>query len=136
MRMKRAMAETQTVPVSSTPPPRYLPLSQFLRQRFGTRVQRVTVDGGFTCPNVDGTVTTGGCVYCDNRSFSPGRRQGRATITRQIDRGALFLSRRYRADRFLAYFQAATNTHAPVERLRKLYDEAMAHPKIVGLIVG
>src|SRR6478672_11836181 len=101
MRMKRAMAETQTVPVSSTPPPRYLPLSQFLRQRFGTRVQRVTVDGGFTCPNVDGTVTTGGCVFCDNRSFSPNRRLPRATVRAQVERGIAILSRRYGAEKFI-----------------------------------
>ena len=116
--------------------PRYYALSRFLRERFGTRVFRVTVDGGFTCPNVDGTVAVGGCVYCDNRSFSPNRRLPRTTIREQIRRGIAILQDRYRADRFLAYFQAATNTYAPVDKLRRLYDEALDHPQIVGLAVG
>jgi radical SAM protein (TIGR01212 family) len=116
--------------------PRYHPLGRFLRARFGRPVWRVSVDGGFTCPNVDGTVTTGGCVYCDNRSFSPGRRQGRMPIAEQLRRGVAAVQKRYGADRFLAYFQAGTNTHAPVEKLRRLYDEALAHPQVVGLAVG
>lgn len=116
--------------------PRYRPFSSFLRDRFAGRVFRVTIDAGFTCPNVDGTVTSGGCVYCDNRSFSPNRRLPRTTVKAQVERGVAILGKRYDADRFLAYFQAATNTHAPVERLRRLYDEALAHPQIVGLAIG
>src|SRR6516165_2797617 len=112
---------------------RYRNLSSYLRERFGVRVRSVTIDAGFTCPNVDGTVTTGGCVYCDNRSFSPNRRLPRATIAAQVERGVTLLGRRYGAERFLAYFQAATNTHAPLDRLRRLYDEALDHPNIVGL---
>jgi radical SAM protein (TIGR01212 family) len=115
---------------------RYYAFSRFLRERFGTRVYRVTIDGGFTCPNVDGTVTTGGCVFCDNRSFSPNRRLPRTTVREQVRRGVAILQNRYAADLFLAYFQAATNTHAPVEKLRRLYDEALYHPQIVGLAVG
>src|SRR5438270_8921242 len=99
---------------------RYYPFSRFLRDRFGARVFRVTIDAGFTCPNVDGTVTVGGCVYCDNRSFSPNRRLPRTPVREQVRRGVAILQKRYRADRFLAYFQAATNTYAPVERLRGL----------------
>jgi radical SAM protein (TIGR01212 family) len=121
----------------ATPPTRrYRSYSEFLRQRFGARVYRVTIDAGFTCPNVDGTVTTGGCVYCDNRSFSPNRRLPRTTIAEQVRRGIAILGPRHGAGQFLAYFQAATNTHAPVEKLRRLYDEALAQPNIVGLIVG
>ena len=116
--------------------PRYLAFSRFLREKFGAKVYRVTVDAGFTCPNVDGTVTTGGCVYCDNRSFSPNRRRPRVPIREQVRRGVEILQLRYRADRFLAYFQAATNTHAPVENLKRLYDEALDHPQIVGLAIG
>jgi radical SAM protein (TIGR01212 family) len=115
---------------------RYYPLSRFLRERFGARVHRVTVDGGFTCPNVDGTVAVGGCVYCDNRSFSPNRRLPRTPVREQVRRGVTLLQKRYRVDRFLAYFQAATNTYAPVAKLRRLYDEALDHPQIVGLAVG
>jgi len=115
---------------------RYYPLSRFLRKRFGAKVYRVTVDGGFTCPNVDGTVAVGGCVFCDNRSFSPNRRLPRTTIREQVQRGINILSARYGAERFLAYFQAATNTYAPVAKLRRLYDEALDHPQIVGLAIG
>jgi len=115
---------------------RYYSFSRFLRERFGTKVYRVTVDGGFTCPNVDGTVAVGGCVYCDNRSFSPNRRLPRTSIRDQVQRGVTLLEDRYGAHRFLAYFQAATNTYAPVDKLRRLYDEALEHPQIVGLVVG
>src|SRR5438445_2951825 len=115
---------------------RYFAYNFYLRQRFGQRVHKVSLDAGFTCPNVDGTVTTGGCVFCDNRSFSPNRRLPRATVRAQVLRGVDLLGRRFGVDRFLAYFQAATNTHAPVERLRRLYDEALDHPQIVGLAIG
>jgi radical SAM protein (TIGR01212 family) len=115
---------------------RYRPLSAHLRARFGANVRGVTIDAGFTCPNVDGTVTTGGCVFCDNRSFSPNRRLPRATVRAQVERGVAILGKRFAAERFLAYFQAGTNTHAPVEKLRRLYDEALAHPQVVGLTVG
>jgi radical SAM protein (TIGR01212 family) len=125
-----------TLPSDLRPERRYRPFSQFLRERLGGRVARVTIDAGFTCPNVDGTITTGGCVYCDNRSFSPNRRRPRAGIREQIERGIAILGPRYKTDRFLAYFQAATNTHAPVEKLRRLYDEAVAHPQVVGLAIG
>jgi len=108
-----------------------------LRQRFGQRVQRVSIDAGFTCPNVDGTVATGGCSFCDNRSFSPSRRLYRGgNVTAQIDEGIRRTQTRYRARRFLAYFQPATNTYAPVERLRPLFEEAIAHPSVVGLAIG
>src|SRR5262245_52991661 len=127
---------TDALPAGFSPERRYYPFSRYLRERFGTRVYRVTIDGGFTCPNVDGSVAVGGCVYCDNRSFSPNRRLPRVTLREQLDRGIVTLQKRYRADRFLAYFQAGTNTYAPVERLRRLYDEALAHPQVVGLAIG
>ena len=108
-----------------------------LRQRFGRRVQKVSVDAGFTCPNVDGTVATGGCTFCDNRSFSPSRRLPRAGIGGQIDQSIARMRRRYANCRdFLAYFQPATNTYAPVDRLRVLYEEALGHPQVIGLVIG
>src|SRR5437588_8948298 len=107
------MADTAPLPPGLTPDRRYYAFSRFLRARFGTRVYRVTLDAGFTCPNVDGTVTTGGCVFCDNRSFSPNRRLPRISLREQVRRGVAILGKRYRASHFLAYFQAATNTHAP-----------------------
>jgi radical SAM protein (TIGR01212 family) len=130
------MADICDDPVPFVGRQRYYAFSRFLQEKFGTKVYRVTVDGAFTCPNVDGTVTTGGCVYCDNRSFSPNRRAPRIPISDQVKRGITILQKRYGSDRFLAYFQAATNTHAPVEKLRRLYDEAIDHPQIVGLAIG
>jgi len=107
-----------------------------MRRRFGAKVWRVTVDAGFTCPNVDGAVALGGCVYCDNRSFSPNRRLPHIDVRSQVERGVRILEKYYGADRFLVYFQAATNTYAPIEKLRRLYDEALDHPQVVGLVIG
>jgi uncharacterized protein len=115
---------------------RFYAYNYFLRRKFGARVHKVSVDAGFTCPNVDGTVTTGGCTFCDNRSFSPSRRQPRVPIPGQIDEGIRRIKLRYKVDRFLAYFQPATNTYAPVERLRTVYEQALAHPAVVGLAIG
>jgi radical SAM protein (TIGR01212 family) len=115
---------------------RYNVYNFHLRHKFRHRVQKVSIDAGFTCPNVDGTVAVGGCTFCDNRSFSPSRRLPRQTIHVQIDEGIKRLKRRYVCDHFMAYFQPATNTYAPVERLRKVYLEALAHPQIVALAIG
>src|SRR3954470_6448160 len=104
---------------------RYHSYRYFLRQKFGNRrVQKVSLDAGFTCPNVDGTVATGGCTFCDNRSFSPSRRapllsastrRQAQNILDQLDDGIRRLKHRYEVDRFIAYFQPATNTYAPVD---------------------
>ncbi|MBC8350695.1 MAG: TIGR01212 family radical SAM protein [Planctomycetes bacterium] len=115
---------------------RYYSYNFHLRQKYGYRVQRVSIDAGFTCPNVDGTITTGGCNFCDNRSFSPSRRVRRENILDQIDAGISRLKRRYNCDHFTAYFQPATNTYAPVERLRPVYEAALSHPKVVGMAIG
>jgi len=114
----------------------YFPRGHFFRQRFGARVWKLSVDGGFGCPNRDGSVGTGGCVFCDPASFSPSRRQARRTVREQIDEAAARLQARRGVERFVAYFQPGTNTYAPVERLAALYDEALSHPQVVGLIVG
>ncbi len=121
---------------------RYFSYKFFLQHQFGSRVQRVSVDGGFTCPNADGTVATGGCVFCNNQSFSPSRRLNIATSARhsireQVEEGIRRLARRYGDCRqFIAYFQPATNTYAPVERLRWLYHQALADPRVIGLAIG
>jgi radical SAM superfamily enzyme len=115
----------------------YFACSFFLRRRFAERIQKVSVDAGFTCPNVDGTVAVGGCTFCDNRSFSPSRRLPRAGIRGQIDQSIARMRLRYRkCKHFLAYFQPATNTYAPVDKLRSLYEEALSHPQVVGLVIG
>ncbi|MCA9245888.1 MAG: TIGR01212 family radical SAM protein [Planctomycetales bacterium] len=115
---------------------RYHAYNFFLQQKFGFRVQKVSIDAGFTCPNVDGTVAKGGCVFCDNRSFSPSRRLPRNGVLGQIDEGIRRIQFRYKVDHFTAYFQPATNTYAPVERLRPLFEQALSHPKVTGLAIG
>jgi radical SAM protein (TIGR01212 family) len=115
---------------------RYYGYNFHLRQLFGYRVQRVSVDAGFTCPNVDGTVATGGCTFCDNRSFSPSRRLPRGGIGAQLEQGIRRLKTRYKCDHFMAYFQPATNTYAAVDRLRDVYMQAASHPQVVGLAIG
>lgn len=129
------------VPAPSIPPEfaaqrRWRLQSRAWRERFGRTVHRVTVDAGFTCPNVDGTVAKGGCVYCDNESFSPNRRLPRRTVREQVAAGIERVRTRHDAEKFVVYFQAATNTWAPLDKLRRLYDEAVDHPDVVGLIVG
>ncbi|HZN36036.1 MAG TPA: TIGR01212 family radical SAM protein [Pirellulaceae bacterium] len=117
---------------------RYYSYNLFLRNKFGgRRVQKVSLDAGLTCPNVDGTVAVGGCTFCDNRSFSPSRRVRRQDILTQLDDGMRRLRHRYEGlDQFIAYFQPATNTYAPVGRLRAFYEAALSHPHVVGLAIG
>ncbi|MFK7768109.1 MAG: TIGR01212 family radical SAM protein [Mariniblastus sp.] len=115
---------------------RYFGYSFYLKQIFGHRVQRVSLDAGFTCPNVDGTVATGGCTFCDNRSFSPSRRLPRQNILDQLEEGISRVKRRYKCKHFMAYFQPATNTYAPVDKLRPLYEQAISHPDVVALAIG
>jgi radical SAM protein (TIGR01212 family) len=109
----------------------------YLKNRFQARVQKVTLDGGFTCPNVDGTVAVGGCTFCDNRSFSPVRRTKRVPILEQLEQGIVGLRHYYaKVDKFLAYFQPATNTYAPLEKLKRTFEPVMEDPRIVGLVIG
>jgi len=115
---------------------RYLRLSDYLRRRFGGRVWKVSVDAGLGCPNRDGTVGRGGCVFCDPVSFSPSRRGERGPIAEQVQRGAARLRQRRGAEQFIAYFQPATNTYGPPERLREAYREALGVEGVVGLAVG
>ncbi len=114
---------------------RFYPFSQFLRERFGCKVYKLTVDAGFTCPNRDGSRGTGGCIYCENRSFSPAA-GSRLSVGGQIEKEKRLAARRYKAGKFIAYFQPFTNTYGPVEKLRALYEEALAAPDVVGLSLG
>lgn len=100
------------------------------------RVYKVSVDAGFTCPNRDGSVALGGCSYCNNDSFRPKGVDAALSVLQQIENGIVFLRRRFGARKFLAYFQAYTNTYASVERLEQLYREALSHPDVVGLSIG
>lgn len=115
---------------------RYHGVNDFFRDRFGGRVWKVSVDARCGCPNVDGTVGTGGCIFCNVRSYSPSRRLSADSISDQIRQGARRLEQRLGVHRFVAYFQPETNTYAPLPRLRELWEEAIGHPRVVGLIVG
>ncbi len=114
----------------------YYSAGRYFRERLGFSVWKVSVDGGFGCPNRDATLGSAGCVFCDPASFSPSRQLGPRSIAGQLDEGIQRLRRRYGVDRFVAYLQPATNTHAPIDRLREVYRQAVSHPSVVGLIVG
>lgn len=113
----------------------YRTFSDFLAERFDCKMQKLTIDGGFTCPNRDGTVGRGGCLYCNNSSFSPDKGGG-STIAAQIAHGKSFFARKYPDMRYLAYFQSYTGTHAPVSKLMPLYMEALEQPQVDGIIIG
>ena len=115
---------------------RYNAYGAFLKEKFGCRVYKVIVDGGFTCPNRDGTVAVGGCTYCNNDSFRPEAVSRLKPIREQVKNGIDYLRRRYRARKFVVYFQPFTNTYAPLETLVPMYEAALDHPEVVGLSIG
>ena len=116
---------------------RYRTFVGYYREKYGERLQKIVLDAGFTCPNRDGTVGRGGCTYCDNAAFHPGYSIPGKTLRQQMDEGIEFHRVRYRnSGHYLAYFQAYSNTYAPVERLRALYTEALDHPEVVGIVIG
>ena len=116
---------------------RYNSYSEYFKKQFGTRVQKVTIDAGFTCPNRDGTKGTGGCTYCNNDAFNPSYCQPHKSITQQISEGIEFHQKRYRrAKNYLAYFQAYSNTYDTLDSLKSRYDEALSFPGVSGLVIG
>lgn len=109
----------------------------YFKRTFGERVQKLTIDAGFTCPNRDGTVGVGGCTYCVNDAFNPSYCQSTKPVTQQLAEGVEFHANRYRrATKFLAYFQAYTNTYATIEQLKQRYNEALNFPNVIGLVIG
>ncbi len=108
----------------------------YFRSLFSERIQKVSIDAGFTCPNRDGTKGYGGCSYCNNKTFKPTYCHLENSVTSQVQKGIDFFAKKYRSMKFLAYFQAYTNTYAPLEDLKKLYEEALQHPKIKGLVIS
>jgi len=114
----------------------YRDLNSYLKGRFGERVQKITLDAGLSCPNRDGRVGAGGCLYCNARGSGTGAWGRGQTIPAQMEAGIARLSRRYGAARFIAYFQSFSNTYAPVARLRELYEAALTFPQVVGLSIG
>jgi radical SAM protein (TIGR01212 family) len=115
---------------------RYHSYNTYLKKLYGQRIQKVTVDAGFTCPNRDGTVASGGCIYCNNESFNPGYNDPTKSVRQQIDEGTEFLKRRYGVEKFIVYFQPYSNTYASLDKLKQLYEEALSSPGIVGLTIG
>ena len=116
--------------------PRYYTLKDYLVKRFGSRVQRVTLEGGFTCPNIDGSKSVGGCTFCTDDGSSSGAQNGAHTIKQQLEEGIRKQSQRFNCEKFIAYFQSFTNTYADIDYLRKLYDQAIDHPQVVVLSIG
>jgi radical SAM protein (TIGR01212 family) len=116
---------------------RYRSYNSYLREIFGERVQKISLDAGFTCPNRDGTISRGGCIYCDSRGSGSGAMiQGGESLDEQMVKGMDWARKKYGASRFIAYFQSFTNTYGPVPHLRELYDRALKHEGMVGLSVG
>ena len=117
-------------------PKRYRDLKRYWIDRFGCRVHKLPIDAGFTCPNRDGRVATGGCIYCDGRGSALRQSGPLPSVGDQIRRGKAFYRKRGRAEKFVAYFQTFTNTYAPVEKLRALYNEALDEEDVIGLSIG
>ena len=116
---------------------RYNSFVGYFKRKYGERLQKIVLDAGFTCPNRDGKVGRGGCTYCDNAAFHPAYSTAGKSLHRQMDEGIEFHKVRYRTtEHYLAYFQSFSNTYAPLGKLRALYEEALAHPDVVGIVIG
>lgn len=114
----------------------YNSFSKWIRERFPFRVQKISVDAGFSCPNRDGSISSGGCSFCDNRTFNPSYCNRTLSIGQQISDGKAFFARKYPDMKYLAYFQAYSNTYADLDTIRRRYEEALACDGVVGLVVG
>jgi len=114
---------------------RYLNYNQVLKSEFTERVQKISINAGFTCPNRDGNRGIGGCTYCNNQTFSPEYCKPTKSITLQIEEGIEFF-RKYESQIYLAYFQSYTNTYESIDKLKEIYEEALSHPKVVGIVIG
>lgn len=116
---------------------RFNAYADFFKSEFGGRVQKLTVNAGFTCPNRDGTSGRGGCTFCDNRAFNPSYNEACKPVLQQLNEGIKFHKVRYRrVKKYLAYFQAYSNTYAPLEDLKRIYQPALNHPDVVGVVIG
>ncbi len=116
---------------------RFNSYANYFKRTFGGRVQKLTIDAGFTCPNRDGSVGIGGCTYCNNDAFNPSYCTSSKPILQQIEEGIEFHAVRYkRAESYLAYFQAYSNTHDSLQKLKEIYSQALSHPKVIGLVIG
>ncbi len=115
---------------------RYNDFSSHFKRLFDQRVQKISINAGFTCPNRDGSKGTGGCTYCNNQTFNPFYCEPEKSVSQQLDEGIAFFSEKYKSQKYLAYFQAYTNTYADIVILKKLFSEALTHPQVIGLVVS
>ena len=116
---------------------RFNSYSRYFARQFGGRVQKISIDAGFSCPNRDGKISTGGCTFCSNAAFNPSYCRPEKSIKQQIEEGIEFHQRRYRrANKYLAYFQPFSNTYKPLEELKDIYQQALEIPEIVGIVIG
>lgn len=115
---------------------RYHDQRSFFTEKFGGRVQKISLDTGFTCPNRDGSKALEGCTYCNNATFKPFYTTPKKSIDEQLNEGITFFSKKYKTQEYLAYFQSYTNTYSDIDHLRKLYTEALNKPEVIGLVVG
>ena len=114
----------------------YKDYSHWIREQFPFRVQKISVDAAFSCPNRDGRLSLGGCTFCDNKTFNPSYCDRGKSITQQLEEGKAFFAKKYPEMKYLAYFQAYSNTYAPLEELKRKYEEALAVDNVVGLVIG
>lgn len=115
---------------------RYNQFSAYLKNKFGAKVYKITIDAGFSCPNRDGTISTGGCIFCDDGGSFSQAHSNKLSVEEQVIVGAKTLHDRFKAQKFMSYFQAYSNTYKPVDELEKIYKSALNHPDVVGLSVG
>ncbi len=115
---------------------RYNNYSTYIKNTFGERVQKISINIGFSCPNRDGTKGVGGCTYCNIGSYTPLYCKPKKSVTNQLDEGIAFFSSKYKTQKYLAYFQSYTNTYAELDLVKSLYAEAVNHPDVVGLVIG
>lgn len=115
---------------------KYNQFSSFLKEKFGAKVYKITLDAGFSCPNRDGTISNCGCIFCDDGGSFSQAHSNRLSIEEQVQVGAETLRNRFKAQKFMSYFQAFSNTYKPVDELEKIYKAALTHPDIVGLSIG
>ncbi len=115
---------------------RYNNYTAYIKNTFGERVQKISLNTGFLCPNRDGTKGVGGCTYCNISTFSPTYCKPKKSIRQQLDEGISFFSTKYKSQKYLAYFQAYTNTYAEIELVKDYYLQAVSHPDVIGLVIG
>jgi uncharacterized protein len=127
---------TEIKPIQLPDQQRYLNYNQVMKSEFAERIQKISINAGFTCPNRDGSKGRGGCTYCNNQSFSPEYCKPVKTVSQQVEEGINFFRHKYENQYYLAYFQSYTNTYDALDKLKAIYEEALSHPQVKGIVVG